>query len=678
MQKHNDLVNNFSGGQVDERVRDKFNTGILRKSVSIMSNFITNVMGNAKYMPGFRYLAGTANNSKAYFIEFSFNKEQSYMIEATPLVFRFVTYDALGQIGYIPGPYEVVTPYTADDLPLLKYVRDKDTMYIVCPGKIPKKLVRTSATTFTLSDVVLEPTGDLEFVAGANFIGYPAAIAFFEGRLFYSGFDDEPTRVWGSKAGLYDDFTEGTNPDDALQYNSGEISDSVQWLFAGNNSLTPGTQGGLTAINGYNRESLAPDVLPYIRKVNSYGADQSSPIKKDELMLFIENTRRRIRSFSYDAITENWATPDINILSLETTQSGISQLTYKIDQDNLIYAIRDDGKLVWGLYDPSQNAVGFGTRDTEGDFQSVGSFFAPDGTKTLIVCVLRDGDYFVEYLADEIVFTKRDSIFTDDKETDDTSFYRMIGEDLAQCVYLDSSKFYDNLQEIDITYSPGAGTITAASPVFSSDSVGHRIVYKTKTGVEFGVFKITAYTSTTVVDVELLSESVSSNTYDQWYLTTNTFTGLSHLEGKEVSIVGNGGYIGEETVSSGEVTVNAELNTACIGYKYLGVIKSLNLVLQESIETFVNNKNIISATIDFLNSAGGEYGSSQYDLNEIQKFNPQGLFDSPPLPMNSNEKLVFKDGYRNKKHYYIVQPLPLPMTILAVTMKVNYNTNRNT
>ena len=151
----------------------------------------------------------------------------------------------------------------------------------------------------------------------------------------------------------------------------------------------------------------------------------------------------------------------------------------------------------------------------------------------------------------------------------------------------------------------------------------------------------------------------------------NLFSGLEHLEGETVSVVGNGGYIGDYVVQDGQVDIsNANVNkvgSAIIGLKYKGILKSPNLGLMlQGTQTFTNMKNIYKMSLQFSFSAGGKIGSNLYDLAEIQDFNPEGLYDVPPLPMDDFKEIEYSDDYDKEKHYFVVQDRPLPFHITAI------------
>jgi hypothetical protein len=218
-----------------------------------------------------------------------------------------------------------------------------------------------------------------------------------------------------------------------------------------------------------------------------------------------------------------------------------------------------------------------------------------------------------------------------------------------------------NEKEISVGYYKNA---------FKSSDVGKRIWYKTVTGREYGIFDIKEFIDNYNVKVTKVLEP-TSNSCDSWYLSATYFTGLEHLEGKTVSVVGNGGYIGDYVVTNGEIDIsNANVNkvgTAIIGLKYKGILKSPNLgLLLQGTQTFSNMKNIYKIGLQLCFSAGTKVGSNLYDLQNVQEFNPEGLYDVPPLPMDEYKEVLYEDDYDREKHYFVVQDSPLPLHITAI------------
>lgn len=206
--------------------------------------------------------------------------------------------------------------------------------------------------------------------------------------------------------------------------------------------------------------------------------------------------------------------------------------------------------------------------------------------------------------------------------------------------------------------------------IFKISDVGRRIWYKTITGREYGIFDIVEYIDpqNVTVDIKLEPTSLSTN---QWYFSATIFKGLEHLEGETVSVVGNGGYIGDFIVKNGTVDISSanvnKVGSAVIGLKYKGILKSCNLgMVIQGTQTFTTPKQIYKIDMNFNFSAGGKVGDSLYNLRDIQDFDPKGLFDVPPLPMDRVKTINYDGEFGQDKHYYVVQDLPLPFQLSMI------------
>ena len=145
-------------------------------------------------------------------------------------------------------------------------------------------------------------------------------------------------------------------------------------------------------------------------------------------------------------------------------------------------------------------------------------------------------------------------------------------------------------------------TLTCDDSIFSSGDVGRRIWYKTITGREYGIMDIVEFIDANNVRVNV-NLAPTENTTNQWYLSATVFSGLEHLEGETVAVVGNGGYIGDFVVHNGQVDISEantnKVGTAIIGLKYKGVLKSTNLGLMlQGTQTFTNPKNIYKVELN--------------------------------------------------------------------------------
>lgn len=113
-----------------------------------MVNAIPLPEGPLTRRPGTRFVAPARGDAAGILIPFEFSTEQAYVIEATPGALRFFMNGARLEAG---APYEVASPYTAADLPRLRWTQSADVLFLACPGHAPRMLSRTGHTAWTLT-----------------------------------------------------------------------------------------------------------------------------------------------------------------------------------------------------------------------------------------------------------------------------------------------------------------------------------------------------------------------------------------------------------------------------------------------------------------------------------------------------------------------------------------------
>jgi hypothetical protein len=151
MSKATYAQNNFTSGEISPRAFGRFDLAQYANALKKLENWLINQLGGAAFRPGTKFVAEVKSSaSKCRIIPFQYSTTQNYIIELGNQYMRFYTNGARLVSG--GSPVEVSTPYLTADLFELKFAQDADTMYIVHPDYIPKKLTRTSSTTFSLVD----------------------------------------------------------------------------------------------------------------------------------------------------------------------------------------------------------------------------------------------------------------------------------------------------------------------------------------------------------------------------------------------------------------------------------------------------------------------------------------------------------------------------------------------
>ena len=671
-------VNNFAHGKADHDLNGRYDIPIYSSSCDVFRNFTSNFKGNAVYSPGFENIMKFEDCA---FILFRFTSEQSYLLLLTEYKIKFLTYDASGAIGLVQSggsDLEITTPYTLEDAKELKYDQNADVMYLVHSDYEPRKLTRTSSTSFTLSTYTR--TSDPFDDPSTGTTGYPSAVRFYKGRLWFANATLKPTKLFGSQLADYDNFDTGTALDDeAIIIEASDIAEPIEWLMDGYNSLIGGSTEACIAINGgQNGDKITPDTVE-VSVTNTDGSASTQPIRKDELMFYIRHDNRTLNYFRYDILTESFKARDVNFISYDITVGGISSLHHKRGREDLIYTLRDDGALLSLNFNEEEKIIAWHEHERQGLFKQICVMPNNEGVQQLFALMKKDSDYFICRQSEVVEFPLQDTFYTGDEDADKNAQIRFYAEKLKDCNYLDISSRVRNLYTTIISYSGDTsvgsiGTISSTGTNFSSGDVGEKIIYKTKTGKEVGYFEIISFTSATEVGVKVLYTPTTS-TYDSWYKTFDTITGLTDFIGDTISVVGDGGYLGDFTVnSSGEVSLGKSMTNVWFGFKYDGLIKTFDLGFQvQGINLQTTLKRLTSAGVRFVFSAGGKIGTSLYNMENIQEFDPTGLYDNPPNPMDGTQLIEYDDEYETSKYLYIKQDKPLPLNLTALMATVTYS-----
>lgn len=142
----------FAGGVVSPamfgRVDDqKYKTGLAK-----CENFVCSPQGAVFNRPGLEFVRATKYaDKKTRLIPFKFSSDQTMVIEFGDKYARFHTNGATLMSGN--SPYEIATPYEADDLAEIKYTQSADVLTLVHTKYPPKELKRYSAYDWRLETI---------------------------------------------------------------------------------------------------------------------------------------------------------------------------------------------------------------------------------------------------------------------------------------------------------------------------------------------------------------------------------------------------------------------------------------------------------------------------------------------------------------------------------------------
>lgn len=150
----------FSRGEIGPELAARTDIQAYQTGLAKCINFINSPYGGVMNRPGTQFLAQTPGNERPRLVRFKFNTNDTYCLEFTHLLMRIyrngelVVFSQGENAGQV---FELVTPYTRDDLAALNWTQSADVMDIVHPRHKPHKLKRFAHDNWTIAPVSLIP-----------------------------------------------------------------------------------------------------------------------------------------------------------------------------------------------------------------------------------------------------------------------------------------------------------------------------------------------------------------------------------------------------------------------------------------------------------------------------------------------------------------------------------------
>lgn len=358
--------------------------------------------------------------------------------------------------------------------------------------------------------------------------GWPSAVGFFDGRLFWAGSD----KFWGSESNDFEAFnleTEGDAGSIQRSIATGGAVSTARWILGLQRLLFGTDMSEISARSSSFDEPLTPTNIT-LKPTATNGVAPASPVRTDSTGIYIDLSGQDILEIKYNVDAQDYIATNLTRLHEELSESlnpalfddGFVETAIQRRPENYIWVLRNDGMACAILYDAGE--------DTRGIFK---------------------------------LSTGRDNGLDDDRPLDrivSIISLRASGEDEVYCA-------------VERTVSDGAGGSEqnyhiekfaphSAALTRTYDSDAQDVVVKN------GLYMADSYITTTATGMQ-----------------SQTISGLDHLIGRVVIVIGqvvDGAYgpTGTEyTVNaSGQITLTDVMTgTILIGLPYYGYYKSAKL-----------------------------------------------------------------------------------------------------
>lgn len=151
-----------------------------------------------------------------------------------------------------------------------------------------------------------------------------------------------------------------------------------------------------------------------------------------------------------------------------------------------------------------------------------------------------------------------------------------------------------------------------------------------------------------------------------------TFSGLDHLEGKTVSILGDGAVFPDQVVSGGAVTLpgGQTVSKAHIGLPFTTIIEPMRLDVDNIVGiTQGQTKRISELNLRFLNTLGCKVGDTLAGVRALSFRDTAMPMDASPPLFTGDKQYEFDGDFDYDVPVFIVQDQPLPLTLLAIVIR---------
>lgn len=657
MSNINFIQTNFTSGEVSPQIEGRVDLVKYGNSAATLNNVFVRVFGGAYRRPGTYYADTTKLSTGAVrLLPFQFSTTQAYIIEAGDQYFRF--YKDSG-ILMSTNPVEISTNYLAANLFELQYAQDADTMYVTHTGHPIRKLTRSSHYLWSLAQV--EFTGgpwmpdNAETAVTMQASGSDGNVTVTaSGYSFQAGHSGSLLRIGASNG--YVQIT--------------EVSSSAVALATVKNTLKTVAATDNWAMGAWNVENGFPQAVSFFEQrlyfagtkaqpqtiwgstEESYedftpGSDASDSVS----FTLADNQVNAIRwlaagkSLALGTLGGNFimksdsssgpiSPTNINIKK-ETTYGAdlimpkrIGNAVVYVQRNNLTirelsYNFEEDSQLSNDVTILSEHITKSGVKDM--DFQE-----APDG---ILWVVLKNGKM--------------------------ATLTRLAQQDVLAWTRHDTQGSFLSVAVIPNGNEDQVWVATQRSCGYSATTTNGYVRM-----IEYFKPFIQPDSQADSFYVDCGLSYLGTGSY------AKTVTGLTHLNSRSVSILGDGAVYPNQQITGGSITITTSCGTIHVGLSYTSTIKTSRLEagsVTASTQGLI--KRIYKSIVRLWRSLGCSVGNETTQDIVLFRDSSMAMGQAPSL-YTGDKEIQFPVGWNKPAQVYITQSQPLPLNVLAIMSKV--------
>ena len=505
---------------------------------------------------------------------------------------------------------------------------------------------------------ITPPVYDTVFASTNN---YPGAVSYFEQRRIFAGTNNSPQTMWMTRSGTESDMSYSipTEDTDRIKFRVAAREANTIRHIVPLTQLLALTSAAEWRISPVNSDVITPTTIS-VRPQSYIGASNVQPSIVNNTVIYCAARGGHVRELGYSWQASGFVTGDLSLRAPHLFDTyNIVDMCYSKSPHPLLWFVSDNGRLLGMTYVPEQQVNAWHWHDTDGTFESC-TAVAEGNEDALYVIVKRTIGGA----------TKR---YVERFETREIT-------SIEDCFFVDSGLSYDGTNTTATTVTVTGGTtwgsgdtltITASASTFIAGDVGDVIVLTDASGNKYRL-TITAYTSGTVVSARTditLPVALRGVATTVWAWARDSVSGLSHIEGKTVSILADGAVMPQEVVSSGSITIDRPATMIHVGLPYDSDLQTMPISLNIDGAGQGRYKNINHAWLRVYRSSGIFVGPSTDKLTEVKQRTTEP-YGTPPSLKTDEVDVQLTPSWASSGQIYIRQSDPLPLSVIGLTLEV--------
>lgn len=490
----------------------------------------------------------------------------------------------------------------------------------------------------------------------------PAAVTYYQQRLFFGGTYNDPQTVWASKTGDYNnlDYSRPSKSSDSLEFTLFHRQVNGIKHMIGMDDLVILTSGGEWVVKADADGVLTPSNIN-ARRQGGRGSSDVRPIEIGDSLLFIQARGSSIRDLKYKFEDDKYTGNDLSIMATHLFDNyTIVDWCYAERPYSIVWAVRSDGKLLALTYLMEHNVWGWSLHETDGEVESVASI-PGDQEDEIYIIVQREVQgtqtRYIERMHSRLFQDNLDLFFVDSGLSYEAPTVSITGITLGSEIELTTSGH--GAETGDTVYVEGVpGTTELNGKYYEAEKTsGTKLKLKdTQYSQYIDGSSYTAFTGGVLNPGRL-------------YLCKGSFDDLEHLEGETLSALVDGNVEENLVVTDRALTLTNPGYRVHIGLPYTSKITTLPMDMGGSPGPRSKKKSVNRVFARLEDTRGIKGGNKNGTLYEPKERRPSLGYLGLPL-ITDQQEIEIRSKWDENAQITIQQDYPLPMTVLEIILEV--------